>query len=176
MSTQQSSGLRDRRSSVTAAVLTEDTGVSRFEAGWERLLAVPRSQPSTCFEWTQATPRHRLVTGDRFFLMAILRDSEALALLPLVVSSTKVFGCPVGVLCPILDIYNTHSDMFSSSSDGATVATEADVTVVSFTAIYEVDGAYEKLLEIGRATWKHAHGTARPRNGSYIDPRADGPT
>jgi CelD/BcsL family acetyltransferase involved in cellulose biosynthesis len=103
MSTQRSSGERDRRSSVTVAVLTEDPDVSRFEADWERLFAFPGNEPSTSFEWTQATLRHRLVAGDRFFLMAILRDSETLALLPLVVRSTKVFGCPVRVLCPISD-------------------------------------------------------------------------
>ena len=113
-------GGRDR-GRTTAAVLTDDPDISRFEAEWERLFAFPGNEPSTSFEWTQAMLRHRLEAADRFFLIAIVRASETVALLPLVLRSMRVFGCPVRVLCPLSDSYNTHGDVLANSLDGATV-------------------------------------------------------
>jgi CelD/BcsL family acetyltransferase involved in cellulose biosynthesis len=111
------------RGRTTAAVLTDDPDISRFEAEWERLFAFPGNEPSTSFEWTQAMLRHHLAADDRFLLLAISRDSETVALLPLVLRSLRVFGCPVRLLCPLTDSYNTHSDVLSNSLEGATVRT-----------------------------------------------------
>jgi len=112
--------VRDR-GRTSATLLTDDPDISRFEAEWERLFAFPDNEPSTSFEWTQAMLRHRLAPDDRFFLVAIVRDSETVALLPLVLRSMRVFACPVRVLCPLTDSYNTHSDVLARCLDGATV-------------------------------------------------------
>jgi CelD/BcsL family acetyltransferase involved in cellulose biosynthesis len=234
-------GAQDR-GRITAAVLTDDPDISRFEAEWERLFAFPGNEPSTSFEWTQAMLRHHLAPADRFFLIAIVRDSETVALLPLVLRSMRVFGCPVRVLCPLSDSYNTHSDVLARSLDGDAVrvllaglhdlplrwdtfrmsnileshefvrhfadairhrplaglvrdahasyflglpasfdeylaarsskfrnylkrverriVAEGEASVTDYTAADEVDRAYDMLLEIERASWKHEHGTA----------------
>jgi CelD/BcsL family acetyltransferase involved in cellulose biosynthesis len=186
--------------------------------------------------------RHRLAPDDRFFLIAIVRDSETVALLPLVLRSMRVFACPMRVLCPLTDSYNTHSDVLARCLDGATVrallaglhdlpirwdtfrmsnilesheivrhfadalvrrplaglvrdghasyflelptsfdeylaarsskfrnhlkrverkvAGESEASVTDYAVADEVDRAYDLLLEIERASWKHEHGTA----------------
>ena len=40
------------------------------------------------------------------------------------------------------------------------IAAESEVSVTDYTAVDEVDRAYDMLLEIERASWKHEHGTA----------------
>ena len=40
------------------------------------------------------------------------------------------------------------------------IAAESEVSVTDHTAVDEVDHAYDMLLEIERASWKHEHGTA----------------
>ncbi len=104
-----------------AGIVSEGPDIARFEDDWERLFAFPGNEPSTSFEWTRAMLRHHLSPGDRVFILGVTRASETLALVPLVARSMKVYGCPVRLLCPISDAYNTHSDILSSSLDATSV-------------------------------------------------------
>jgi len=230
------------RGRVSAAILTDRPDISRFEAEWERLFAVPGNEPSTSFEWTQALLRHRLLADNRFFLVGVTRGTEMVALLPLVVRPTRLFGVRLRVLGPLSDLRNTHSDVLSSSLDQSVVsvllavlhelpvrwdvfrlsnvleadpllgyftgavrrrslsslvrdahasyflelpatyeqylasrsskfrnylrrterriAAESDVHISELATVDDVERGYEMLLEVERASWKHAHGTA----------------
>ncbi len=106
-----------------ATLFSESPDIAQFEDKWERLFAHPANEPSTSFEWTRAMLRNHLLAGDRVILLELARASETLALAPLVVRTMKVFGCPVRVLCPISDAYNTHSDLLSSSLDEQAIRT-----------------------------------------------------
>ncbi len=110
------------RGRTTASILTDRPDISPFESEWERLFAAPGNEPSTSFEWTQALLRNRLLPDDRFFLAGVTRGSETVALLPLVVRSTRLFGGRLRVLLPLADLRNTHSDVLSNSMDQSVVS------------------------------------------------------
>lgn len=110
------------RGRVIATILTDRPDISRFESEWERLFIAPGNEPSTSFEWTQALLRNRLLRDDRFFLVGVTRGAETLALLPLVIRSTRLFGGRLRVLSPLSDLRNTHSDVLSKSLDSSAVS------------------------------------------------------
>ncbi len=156
---------RDTLAPITATVAAEGADISRFESAWERLFAFPGNEPSTSFEWTAAMLRHHLRAGDRVFLLELTRGSEPLALVPLLARSMRVLGCPVLVLFPISDLYNTHGDVLSSSLDEATVGTLMD-------ALYALPVRWDvfrmsNVLE-GHALARHFAGTEHARRWSCL--------
>jgi CelD/BcsL family acetyltransferase involved in cellulose biosynthesis len=129
-------GVARGRATATATILTDRPDISQFEADWERLFVAPGNEPSTSFEWTQALLQNRLLSDDRFFLIGVSRGAEMLALLPLVIRSTRLFGGRLRVLCPVSDLRNTHSDVLASSLDQSVVS-------ALMTAFYELPARWD---------------------------------
>jgi len=108
-------GGRARVTTVDVAAWGPD--ISAFEETWERLYAAPDNEPSTSFEWTSALLRHHVKRDDRVVLLRATRESDPVALLPLVARSVKLFGFPVVKLFPIAEQNNTHSDCLANTLD-----------------------------------------------------------
>ncbi len=102
---------------TTVDVVADGTDISAFEETWEDLYAEPGNEPSTSFEWTAALLRHHVQLGDRVVLLRAARGSDAIALVPLVARTFKLFGLPVVMLFPIAERYNTHSDVLTRAFD-----------------------------------------------------------
>jgi CelD/BcsL family acetyltransferase involved in cellulose biosynthesis len=93
---------------------------------WERLYASRPHEPSVSFEWTAALFANHLETGDQAFIVRVRRAGETLALAPLVVRRLRVAGCPLSLLAPLADRYNTHSDVLASALDDELLAVLAE--------------------------------------------------
>jgi CelD/BcsL family acetyltransferase involved in cellulose biosynthesis len=146
----------------TAAILLGvDPDIGPFEADWERLFACPGNEPSTSFEWNRAMLRNHLMSNDRALLLGLTRHSELFGLALLVARPMKVLGCPVTVLCPITDPYNTHSDVLAGHLDETAIR-------AMFAALFELPVKWDvfrmsNLLE-GHELLQHFVATV-PRRG-----------
>ncbi len=101
----------------TADIVAEGADIFAFEETWERLYQSGPNEPSTSFEWTAALLRNHLSPGDRAFLLRLSHGTDVIALVPLVVSTTRVLGCAVTMMTPLSERYGTHSDVLAGSLD-----------------------------------------------------------
>ena len=109
-------------SSITIETLSRTPDVSPYRDTWERLFSTSACEPSTSFEWTDALTRSHIEQTDRFLLLRVSTGAEVTGLLPLVARRVSLLGCPVVMLSPLAELYNTHSDVLSREMGDGTLS------------------------------------------------------
>jgi CelD/BcsL family acetyltransferase involved in cellulose biosynthesis len=89
---------------------------------WERLFLARANEPSTSFEWTLAMAGHHVTPDDRCLLLQLRRGNTVVGIVPLIRRVMKLMGQRVGLLLPLSEQYNTHSDLLLASADDEAVA------------------------------------------------------
>jgi len=82
-----------------------------MRAEWEQIFLARDHEPSVSFEWTAAMVRHHVRAADQGFLIRLRRGSLLVGIVPLVLRSVPLRGRSVGLLAPLSEEYNTHSDL-----------------------------------------------------------------
>lgn len=93
-----------------------------LRAAWDGLFLSRPNEPSTSFEWTTAMASHHVKEDDRCFLLRLHRGGTLVGIVPLIRRVMKVMGQRVGLLLPLSEQYNTHSDLLLASPDDECVS------------------------------------------------------
>lgn len=107
-----------------------------LRSDWQRLFGARGNEPSTSFEWTEAMVRHHLRPDDRGFLLRLERRGDLVGIVPLVCRRFRILGQTVGLLMPIAEDYNTHSDLLLASADQELVEAVVD-------ALFALDASWD---------------------------------
>ncbi len=107
---------------VTVEVVQGFDALAALKDTWEAIFAVKPNEPSTSFEWMAAMAVHHVRPGDRCRLVQLRRDGRLIGLVPLVRREVRLLGQRVGLLTPLTEDYNTHSDLLLASLDAGTAS------------------------------------------------------
>jgi CelD/BcsL family acetyltransferase involved in cellulose biosynthesis len=89
---------------------------------WDRLFLARPNEPSVSFEWTMAMAAHHVRGDDRCLVLQLRRGDTLVGIVPLIRRVMKVMGQRVGLLLPLSEQYNTHSDLLLASPDDESVS------------------------------------------------------
>ena len=107
---------------VSVDVLEGFDALATLKERWDQLFLANPNEPSTSFEWTSAMATHYVRQGDRCLLVQLRRGDVLVGLVPLVLRQMKVMGQRIGLLTPLSEENNTHSDLLLACADDESVS------------------------------------------------------
>ena len=106
---------------VSVDVLEGFGALASLKERWDQLFLSRPNEPSTSFEWTRAMATHHVQQGDRCLLVQLRRGEALIGIVPLVLRQIKIMGQSIGLLTPLSEENNTHSDLLLVCADNESV-------------------------------------------------------
>lgn len=107
---------------VVVDVLEGFDALTSLKERWDQLFLGRPNEPSTSFEWTRAMTTHHVQQGDRCLLVQLRRGEALIGIVPLVLRQMKIMGQSFGLLTPLSEENNTHSDLLLACADNESVS------------------------------------------------------